>query len=158
MLQALELLTEARGITSSRAALAAALPMAQDELSTRLAPLALARVGIEAYWQPLGARAPERADMPLLAPLAAGGAVLLLSKSADGTVLVRDAAGEQTIAYAALRPLLGGRQRRPRSCRPSSSLLPPFLLLLLLVLLLPLLWERCSGHRGACGSWPRLRS
>jgi ATP-binding cassette, subfamily C, bacterial LapB len=108
MLQALELLTEARGITTSRAALAAALPMAQDELSTRLAPLALARVGIEAYWQPLGARAPERADMPLLAPLAAGGAVLLLGKSADGTILVRDAAGEQTIAYAALRPLLGG--------------------------------------------------
>ena len=107
ILQALELLAEARGIAASRALLAAALPMAQGGLATRLAPLALARIGIEAHWQPLGARAPELADMPLLAPLTAGGAVLLLGKSSDGTILVRDAAAEQTISYRALRPLLG---------------------------------------------------
>ena len=108
MLQALELLAEARGISANRAALAAALPMAQDGLATRLAPLALARVGIEAHWQPLGMRVPAAADMPLVAPLAAGGAVLLLGTDTDGTVLVRDAAGNQVLAFAALRPLLAG--------------------------------------------------
>jgi len=107
MLQALELLAEARGIAASGAALAAALPMGQDGLAARLAPLALSRVGIEAYWQPLGPRMPEDAEMPLLVPLANGGAVLLLAGDADAFVQVRDAAGEQTLPYAALRPLLG---------------------------------------------------
>gem|GEM_PF-6100245 len=41
VLEALELLALARGITTDRTALAAALPMAQDALAARLAPLAV---------------------------------------------------------------------------------------------------------------------
>ncbi len=105
MLEALELLALARGITTDRAALAAALPLAQDALAARLAPLALSRIGIEAHWRPLAAHAPEATDLPLLAPLATGGAVLIIGCS-DGTVRVRDAAGEQACSFAALRPML----------------------------------------------------
>ncbi len=108
VLDALELLAAARGITADRAALAAALPITQQGLAASLAPLALARIGIEANWQPLGRHVPENTVMPLLALLATGGCVLLLSTSADGMVRVRDAAGEQTAAFAALRPLLCG--------------------------------------------------
>ncbi len=106
VLDALGLLAKAHGIPADPAAFSAALPMPQDALAARLAPLALARIGIEAHWQPLGMRPPETADLPLLVPLATGG-VVLITGCADGMVQLRDAAGEQACAFAALRPLLG---------------------------------------------------
>lgn len=108
MLTALAALAELRGITAADAALSAALPMAQDGLATRLAPLALARIGIEAHWRPLGQRAPEAPALPLIVTLESGGAVLMTETAADGQIVVRDAAGQHVLPYAALRPLLTG--------------------------------------------------
>ena len=108
MLAAIQALAALRGIAHDPAVLGAALPMTQDALATKLAPLALARIGLEAHWRPLGQRLPEAADFPLIAPLAAGGAVLLTAGRADGEITVRDAAGEQALPFAALRPLLAG--------------------------------------------------
>jgi ATP-binding cassette subfamily C protein LapB len=82
--------------------------MAQEALAVRLAPLALARIGIDARWCPLGQHRPDPADLPLLAPLAAGGVVLLTGSAAEGMVTVRDARGEYALPFAALRPLLAG--------------------------------------------------
>lgn len=107
MLAALEALAAARGIEHDPAALSAALPMAQETLAAKLAPLALARIGLEAHWRPIGQRAPEPADLPLVVPMASGGAVLIIRCAAD-QVVVLDAAGEQLVPFAALRPLLAG--------------------------------------------------
>ncbi|WP_421836339.1 ATP-binding cassette domain-containing protein [Novosphingobium sp.] len=107
MLAALKLLAAARGAKPNCGALGAALPMAQEALATKLAPLALARIGIEAHWRPIGHRVPEAADLPLVLPLAGGGAVLITSR-AEEHVIVRDAQGEQALPFAALRPLLCG--------------------------------------------------
>lgn len=107
MLAALEALASARGIEHDPAALSAALPMAQETLAAKLAPLALARIGLEAHWHPIGQRAPEPADLPLVVPMASGGAVLIIRCAAD-QVVVLDAAGEQLVPFAALRPLLAG--------------------------------------------------
>lgn len=107
MLAALEALAAARGIEPEPAALSAALPMAQETLAAKLAPLALARIGLEAHWHPIGQRAPEPADLPLVVPMASGGAVVIIRCAAD-QVAVLDAAGEQLVSFAALRPLLAG--------------------------------------------------
>lgn len=107
MLSALELLAAARGIAQECPALGAALPMAQEGLAAKLAPLALARIGIEAHWRPLGQQAPAAADLPLVVPMAAGGALLVIGCEGE-QVVVRDATGEQALPYAALRPLLAG--------------------------------------------------
>lgn len=107
MLAALEALAAARGIEPDPAALGAALPMTQETLAAKLAPLALARIGIEAQWHPIGQRVPKAADLPLVVPLARGGAVLITGRAAD-QVVVLDAAGEQLLPFAVLRPLLAG--------------------------------------------------
>jgi ATP-binding cassette subfamily C protein LapB len=107
MLAALEALAAARGIEHDPAALSAALPVAQETLAAKLAPLALARIGLEAHWHPIGQRAPEPADLPLVVPMPSGGAVLIIRCAAD-QVVVLDAAGEQLVSFAALRPLLAG--------------------------------------------------
>lgn len=108
MLDALVLLSTARGIETSVAQLGAALPASEGEMASRFVPLALSRVGIEAQWRQLASLAPQDVDLPLLAPLANGGAVLITGLAAAGTVIVRDAAGEATISYSLLRPLLAG--------------------------------------------------
>lgn len=93
MLAALEALAAARGIEHDPAALSAALPIAQETLAAKLAPLALARIGLEAHWRPIGQCAPEPADLPLILPIASGGAVLIIRCAADH-VAVLDAAVE----------------------------------------------------------------
>lgn len=108
ILEALEALAAARGLAHDPAALSAALPMAQETLAAKLAPLALARVGIEAHWRPLGQRAPEVADLPLLVPMTGGGAVLILAAARGGEVTVADAGGRKVLSFAALRPHLTG--------------------------------------------------
>ncbi|WP_421850845.1 ATP-binding cassette domain-containing protein [Novosphingobium sp.] len=108
VLAALEALASARGIRHGRAVLGAALPMAQEGLAAKLAPLALARIGLEAYWRPLGHRVPDAADLPLVLLFASGGAVLMTGASGAGQIAVRDANGEQVMPFAALRPLLAG--------------------------------------------------
>ncbi len=107
MLAALEALAAVRGVAQGRAALSAALPMAQEALAAKLAPLALARIGIEAHWRPIGQHAPATADLPLVLPMASGGAVLITARDGEH-VAVLDAQGEQTVPFAALRPLLAG--------------------------------------------------
>lgn len=108
MLAALETLAALRDAAHDPAALAAALPMTQEALAAKLAPLALARIGIEAHWRPLSPRGPEPAELPLIVPLAAGGAVLIVARHGGGSVTVRDARGESTLPFAALRRLLAG--------------------------------------------------
>ncbi|OYU36466.1 ATP-binding cassette domain-containing protein [Novosphingobium sp. PASSN1] len=108
MLAALEALAELRGIASAKAALSAALPMAQDRLAAKLAPLALARIGIEAHWRPLHQGLPEASALPLIVTLGSGGAVVLAAGGTGGQISVRDASGWQDLPFAALRPLLDG--------------------------------------------------
>jgi len=108
MLAALEALAELRGIASAKAALSAALPMAQDRLAAKLAPLALARIGIEAHWRPLRQGMPEKSALPLIVTLCSGGAVVLAESGAEGRIAVHDASGWQDLPFAALRPLLDG--------------------------------------------------
>lgn len=108
MLDALVLLSEARGIATSAGQLAVALPANEGAIAPRFVPLALARVGLEAHWKPLSLLTPGSPELPLLAPLAAGGAVLLLAVAEDGAVTLRDATGELVVPHQALRPLLAG--------------------------------------------------
>ncbi len=121
ILEALEALAAARGLAHDPAALSAALPMAQEALAAKLAPLALARVGIEAHWRPLGQRAPEVADLPLLVPMTGGGAVLILAAARAGEVTVADAGGRKVLPYAALRPHLTGEALHSGSVDPVNG-------------------------------------
>ena len=122
MLAALEALAGCHGIAGDHAAaLSAALPMAQDALAAKLAPLALARIGIEAHWRPLGQRAPEAADLPLIVVLASGGAVVITECRTAGQIVVRDAAGDQTLPFGALRPLLAGEALHSGPVDPLSG-------------------------------------
>ena len=122
MLAALEALAARHGIAGDHAAaLSAALPMAQDALAAKLAPLALARIGIEAHWRPLGQRAPEAADLPLIVVLASGGAVVITECRTAGQIVVRDAAGDQTLPFGALRPLLAGEALHSGPVDPLSG-------------------------------------
>ena len=122
MLAALEALAARHGIAGDHAAaLSAALPMAQDALAAKLAPLALARIGIEAHWRPLGLRAPEAADLPLIVVLASGGAVVITECRTAGQIVVRDAAGDQTLPFGALRPLLAGEALHSGPVDPLSG-------------------------------------
>ncbi|WP_298172298.1 ATP-binding cassette domain-containing protein [Novosphingobium sp.] len=120
MLAALELLAAARGTSHDCGALGAALPMAQEALAAKLAPLALARIGIEAHWRPIGPCVPEAADLPLVLPLVGGGAVLITSR-AEEHVIVRDAQGLQVLPFAALRPLLAGEALHSGPVDPVSG-------------------------------------
>lgn len=108
MLDALVLLSGARGIETSAGQLSVALPAAEGELSARFVPLALSRVGLEAQWRGLGKTMPEHAELPLLAPLVNGGAVLICRQTADREVIVRDRTGEHILPFALLRPMLTG--------------------------------------------------
>ena len=108
MLDALVLLSEARGIATSAGQLAVALPANEGHIAPRFVALALARVGLEAHWKPLSVLTPGSPELPLLAPLAAGGVVLLTAVAEDGTVILRDARGEQAVPHPVLRPLLAG--------------------------------------------------
>lgn len=108
MLDALVALSDLRGVATSPRQLAATLPANAGDLACRFVPLALSRVGIEAQWRPLSTAAPSAADLPLLCPLAEGGAVLVVGLAGADAVTVRDSTGEHTIRYRNLLPLLAG--------------------------------------------------
>lgn len=107
-LDALELLCERLGKSATRTHLTAALPVAEGELAPRFMPHALSRVGLEAHWgeRTMASLLPE--DLPVLALLRDGGALLVLALGADGTAVIRDGAGQCTVPCAMIQPLLSG--------------------------------------------------
>lgn len=108
MLDALVQLSAARGIDTSPGQLSVALPADQGHLAGRFVPLALSRIGLEAQWRPLDRTPPRATELPLLAPLTAGGVVLITAVSPTGEVTVRHAGGDRLLPYDLLRPLLAG--------------------------------------------------
>ena len=108
MVDALTLLSAARGIETSAGQLSVALPVHQGDMAARFVPLALSRVGLEAQWRRLGTMPPEPVDLPLLAPLAGGGAVLIDAIGDDGEITLRDAVSVKLVPFRLLRPLLAG--------------------------------------------------
>ncbi|MBU6265907.1 MAG: ATP-binding cassette domain-containing protein [Sphingomonadales bacterium] len=103
---ALEILAELCGKPASRAHLLAALPVSNGELAPRFAAFALARVGLAGQWQRVPLRWLGTADLPMVARLADGGAIVIEAVGDDGLLTIRDAAGPKRLAPHALQPLV----------------------------------------------------
>lgn len=94
------------GRETSAEMLTAALPVSGGDLDPRHAPFALARVGLEASWSPRRARAIAMADVPLLAPVAAGGCIVVAAVEPAGRLRIVDRDGARSIPAADLEPTL----------------------------------------------------
>ena len=104
----LVLLAAACGRDSSAAMLTAALPAQGGAMDPRHAPLALARVGLDATWQPRRAATIVAADLPLLGATHDGGCLLIDAVRADGQLRVRDARGIFFGEATQVDPVLAG--------------------------------------------------
>lgn len=80
-------------VETNAAQLTITLPKTGDDIDPRLAPLALARVGLEARWEKRGAASLTPSDLPAAALLASGGMIVFL-KLESGIATVDTAAGE----------------------------------------------------------------
>jgi ATP-binding cassette subfamily C protein LapB len=96
-------LSERCGRPASREMLVAALPTANGEMDARLAPIAMARAGLDARWDGRDIVGLSEQDLPALVQLHAGGTVLIVGIPAEGMVTVSDAQGEQVVPATALR-------------------------------------------------------
>lgn len=96
------------GRETSADMLVAALPAVGGDLDPRHAPFALARAGLEAGWAPLRARGVALSDVPLLAPLVAGGCIVVAAVEPAGRLRIVDGEGVRSIAAADLEPMLVG--------------------------------------------------
>ena len=93
-------------------ALTVTLPRTGDDLDPRLAPLALARIGLEARWEQRRPATLAPADLPAAALLADGGMVVVLAVDPTGIATVATRHGEMSGPLAAIdaaRLLLVGR-------------------------------------------------
>ncbi|MBB6123036.1 ATP-binding cassette domain-containing protein [Sphingobium subterraneum] len=104
---ALELLATRCGRPTPRDRLTAALPVADGDLDPRLTPIAMARAGFEARWDKVRLSELSMQDVPLLAPMLDGGAVLIVRIESQDIFVVVDATGEKQIPRDALAPMLG---------------------------------------------------
>lgn len=100
---ALERLSAACGMATSRAHLTAGFPVSGGDLDPRFAPFALARAGLDARWQALPLAKMRAVDLPALTAVEGGGAIVILSidAAADAASIV-DARGESQIALSQL--------------------------------------------------------
>ena len=103
---ALETLAERCGKPATRAHLLAALPVGNGELAPRFAPFALARVGLAGQWQQVPLRWLGTTDLPMVARLRDGGAIVIEATGEDGLLTIRDAAGPQRVRPEALQPMV----------------------------------------------------
>lgn len=100
---ALERLSTACGMAMSRAHLTAGLPVTDGDLDSRFAPFAMARAGLDARWQGIPLHRIEAHDLPALAALREGGAIVVLAVSQDaGQAQIIDAQGERIVSLATL--------------------------------------------------------
>lgn len=95
LVAALEELATRCGKSCPREMLVAALPVAEQDMDPRFAPIALARAGLEARWEKTRPARLSDADFPMLAPMLDGGAVLLLRRGGQGNITLLDASGEK---------------------------------------------------------------
>ena len=105
-------LAAAANVETSAAALTVTLPKIGDDLDQRLAPLALARIGLEARWESRRAASLGADELPALAALDDGGLVVVLTRDAAGVATIATADGEMTgplSAIPASQVLLVGR-------------------------------------------------
>ena len=96
---ALEQLSGHCGKPVSRAHLMAGLPANDGDLDHRFASFAMARVGLDARWQAMSLSSLRTQDVPALAPLAQGGAVI--AAKADSALIV-DGQGQRQVSLATL--------------------------------------------------------
>lgn len=107
----LRLAAEANVVTDATA-LTVTLPKTGDDLDARLAPLALARVGLEARWERRRPATLAATDLPAIAALEEGGLVVILALDATGNATVATADGDMSGPIediAATQVLLVGR-------------------------------------------------
>ena len=105
MVAALEELCRRLGKPTTRAHLTAALPVGNGELAPQFVPIALARTGLQARWQRLPIARLAADDLPALARLREGGALLVLAVGRHSATIC-DMAGSREVDLAALQPQL----------------------------------------------------
>ncbi len=108
---ALLVLARAANVETDATALTVTLPKSGEDLDPRLAPLALARVGLEARWEKRRPATLTASDLPAAALLRSGGLVVILSLAA-GVATIATADGEMSGPLAdieATQILLVGR-------------------------------------------------
>lgn len=103
--EALVLLAKAAGVETSLEALTAGLPIAKQQMDPRLAPIALARVGLDGQWRELALNRLEAALLPALVHLPAGGCLVARDIAAPGYVNLIDAAGTHLTSLESLAAL-----------------------------------------------------
>ncbi len=108
MVMALEAMSGKCGKQTTRDLLTASLPVGDGDLDPRFAPIALARAGLEARWEHVPLARLLDGDLPMLAPLIDGGAVIITALPDRDTVLVLDSHGEKQLPRAVLQQMLVG--------------------------------------------------
>jgi ATP-binding cassette, subfamily C, bacterial LapB len=102
MPDALVVLAAMAGNNTSVAGLTAGLPVLKGQLDMRLAPIALARLGMEASWSAIQLDRLDSAALPVLAVLPDRSCVIVRNRTADGSLLVKDQDGERHVRAEAL--------------------------------------------------------
>lgn len=97
LIEAMARMTVRAGAPMDVAGLSAALPLAGGDLDPRLAPLSLARAGIDARWVQRQARVLSASELPAIVGLADGRYVLALGMPSAAHLMVEDGAGERLL-------------------------------------------------------------
>ncbi|MCP5399156.1 MAG: ATP-binding cassette domain-containing protein [Sphingomonas sp.] len=108
MIAALEAMSMRNGKPVSRDMLTAALPVGDGDIDPRFAPIALARVGLDARWEAQSLNRVVDTDLPMLAPLLDGGAVIITGVHDRESLTIQDATGEKQVPRAILAQMLTG--------------------------------------------------
>jgi ATP-binding cassette, subfamily C, bacterial LapB len=95
-------------VDTEAAALMAGLPRYEGDLDPRLAPIALARVGLDGSWSNRSITQVRADCLPCLAPLASGGVVLIVGAPAAGLLELAQGAETLTVLATDLAPLTTG--------------------------------------------------
>tara|TARA_R110000782_G_scaffold78276_1_gene154859 strand:+ start:54923 stop:57154 length:2232 start_codon:yes stop_codon:yes gene_type:complete len=108
MVAAIEAMSARCGKPMGKDMLTAALPVGDGDIDPRFAPIALARAGLEARWEPIALARLRSEDLPMLAPLLDGGAVIVTGLPDRDTAMVLDAHGEKQVPRAVLAQMIEG--------------------------------------------------
>jgi ATP-binding cassette subfamily C protein LapB len=108
MVAALEAIAALCGRPTDRGMLTAALPTAEADLDPRFAGIALARAGLETRWQRVVLSRLAAHDLPCLAPMVDGGAILITAIADRDTLTIKDQHGEKQMPRDVLEQMILG--------------------------------------------------
>lgn len=108
MIAALEAMSRRCGKPVERDLLTAALPVGDGDIDPRFAPIALARAGLEAHWEKESLGRLSDSDLPMLAPLMDGGAVIIIGLPDRYTLTILDVTGEKQLPRDVLAQIITG--------------------------------------------------